>query len=296
MWLFFALLTPLFFAIVCVVDSYCVEDVFDHPWMGFVTSAIASAVLCIPLAVLLCFGYWETPPMHIALMALGAGCLIQLSQLMYFQALKYTEAGIIAAYWNLVPVLVVVLSFLVFQERLEGNEYLGIAVLIAASVVFCALDSNLEMRGKSFLLMAAASALQAVMFLMEDAVFAATSYATGFFLITVGLAVTGVLPLLLTRPRKAFMANMSRLKPAAGILLGIEVINLFALATSQRAVDLGIPSLVAAVETTIPAYTFILSIAMLSILPAFGDIESRAHLPKKLGLVGLMSAGVYLLA
>ncbi len=296
MWLLFALLTPLLFAIVCVVDAYCVEDVFDHPWMGFVTSAIASAVLCVPLVVLLLLSNWEMPPMHIALMALGAGCLIQLSQLLYFQALKYTEAGIIAAYWNLVPVLVVFLSFFLFRERLQGNEYLGIALLIAASVVFCALDSNLEMRGKSFLLMAAASALQAAMFLIEDAVFEAIPYATGFVLITIGLAVTGILPLLLRAPRQAFVRNLPRLKKAAGILLGIEVINLFALATSQRAVDLGVPSLVAAVETTIPAYTFILSIAMLSILPAFGDIESRKHLPKKIGLVGLMSAGVYLLA
>jgi drug/metabolite transporter (DMT)-like permease len=296
MWLLFALLTPLFFAVVHVVDAYCVEDVFDQPWMGFVTSALASAVLCIPLSALLLLSEWQTPSLEITLMALGAGCLIQLSQLLYFQALKYTEAGIVAAYWNMVPMLVVLLSFLLLHERLDTNEYAGIALLIVASIAFCALDTNLEMRGRSFALMAAAAALQAAMFLMEDVVFAGTSYASGFLLITLGLVLTGLAPMLLRSPRRAFVANLPRLTPAVGILIGIEVINLLALASSQRAVDLGTPSLVAAVETTIPAYTFMLSIAMLSLLPMFGDTDSRKHLPKKLGLVGLMSAGVFMLA
>ena len=43
MWLVFALLSPLFWAIVTVLDRHCVERIFDRPWMGVITSALASS-------------------------------------------------------------------------------------------------------------------------------------------------------------------------------------------------------------------------------------------------------------
>lgn len=295
-WLAFALLSPLCFAIVHVLDSHCVSDVFEKPWIGLVTGAFSSLLILLPLGILGFWAGWKMPPANIAAMALLAGILIQCSQLLYFYALRNTEAGIIAAYWNLVPVLVVTLSFLWFDEVLAPLHYAGIAILIGASVAFCLLDSNLRARWNSLFLMAVASAMQAVLILLEYSVYQAIPFLLGFGIVTLGLILAGMVPLLFRQARARLVRNMPVLLPAVKLIIAIELINLLALFFSGKAVDLGIPSLVSAVETTIPGYTFLLSILLFAVLPRFGDAKARLKLPLKLGLVSTMSIGVYLLA
>jgi drug/metabolite transporter (DMT)-like permease len=296
MWLYFALLTPLLFAIVHVLDMYCVDDIFVKPWIGVVTSAVASLVIFIPLPYLAPVLHWTMPSISIFLMALAAGALIQFSQFFYFQALSYSEAGIVAAYWNMVPALVPIASFLVFSEVLSSTQYIGICLLVVASVLFCLLDSNLNTRWMSLALMLCAALMQVAMFLLQDIVFDAISYSEGFYLITTGLIIAGFSPLLFSKCRNTLKKEGKVLTAGVKIFLLIEVVNLAALACSQRAVSLGIPSLVAAVESIIPAYTFALSIAILVLVPKYGDEDSKKYIMKKLSLVGIMFYGVLLVS
>ena len=296
MWLFFALLTPLFFAIVHVVDSYCVEDIFEEPWIGVITSALASFIIFIPLPYIAPLLHWEMPTLSILLMALAAGALIQFSQFFYFKALSYSEAGIVAAYWNMVPALVPFASFLVFSRILKLEEYIGILLLILASVCFCLLDENKKMRWNSFFIMSIAACMQVIMFLLQDVVFEHIPYSEGFYIITAGLILAGLTPLLFRRKRIMIARNSGTLYRFARLFVYIEVINLAALASSQKAVSLGIPSLVAAVESTIPAYTFAISLLLFILLPMFGDPKSKQKLLQKFSLVGLMTVGVFLIS
>jgi len=296
MWLYFALLTPFFFGLVHVLDSYCVEDIFEKPWMGMVTGAFASIIVFAPLPYILPFVSWELPSWHIIVMALAAGVLIQLSQGLYFQALSLSEAGIVAAYWNMVPAMVPVASFIVFKEVLSLVNYMGIAILVASSVGFCLLDGNFRWRRRAFLLMGIASAMQAVMFLLQEVVFDTVPYFLGFLLITCGIVLGGFAPLLSRSTRTLFARNIHRLYPLAKLFIAIELINLLALASSQRAVDLGIPSMVAGVESTIPAYTFILSIAFFIFTRKIGDPSAMKRFPQKIVLIGTMVLGVIAVA
>ncbi|HLC76396.1 MAG TPA: EamA family transporter [Candidatus Peribacterales bacterium] len=296
MWLFFALLTPLFWAVVHVMDARCVDDFFEKPWMGAVTSAIASLVVFIPLPFLLISFDFILPDIRTALLALFAGMLIQLSQVFYFQSLKYSESGIVAAYWNMVPAMLPFASFFIMGAVFPTEKYFGMMILIVASIGMCLIDTNLNARWKSFFLMFVASSLQVVLFLVEDHVYAVTPFLTGFYIITSGLILTGIAPLASPAIFSLFRRNVGILQSGAAIFLGIEVINLIALFTSQKAVDLGDPPLVAAVESTIPAYTFLLSGMLLVIFPAFGDPLARKNFALKIFLVAMMAVGVYLVA
>lgn len=296
MWLYFALLTPLFFAIVHVLDMYCVDDIFEKPWIGVVTSALASLVIFLPLPYLAPLLHWNIPAIHIILMALTAGALIQFSQFFYFQALSNTEAGIVAAYLNIVPALIPIFSFFVFREILSTTQYIGILILVGSSVCFCLLDSNLETRWNSFLLMLTASLMQVAMFLMADYIFNFIPYLEGFYLITSGLILAGLSPLLISRCRVTLVKELKILSNGTKLFIAIELVNLAAIACSQRAISLGIPSLVAAVESTIPAYTFVLSIILYVIAPQYGDSESKKKIIRKFSLVGAMTYGVLLVS
>lgn len=295
MWLVFALMAPLFFAVVHVMDSYCVEDIFERPWMGMVTSAFASIIVFAPLPYILPFVDWSWPAWNIILFALLAGALIQLSQGLYFQALSYSEAGIVAAYWNMIPVMLLLLSFIIFHQILTLSQYVGILILIVASTFVLLLDTNFSSRKKSFILMTIASLMQACAYLLLDHVYQFIPYLQTFMIMTVGLIVVGLSPMLLRRVRITMHQSSAVLIKARRLIVSIEFFNLCALALAQKAVALGNPSLVAAVETTIPAFTFILSIGFLSIRrrALFGDLKAYHHLSLKLIAILLMFVGVW---
>lgn len=296
MWLLFALSTPLFWSLVHIADSHCVEEIFEKPWMGVITSAISSSIVFLIVPIVAPFVSWNMPGAEILLMGFLAGVLIQLSQGFYFKALSYTEAGIIAAYWNMTPALLPVFGYAILRDILTLPEYIGIFLLICGSVSMCLLDSNFHARWNSLLLMFGASLLQVFALLLEDRVFLHTSYFVGFLAITLGLICTGIVPLFFRKVRKVFNRNTHRIKPAINVFLIIEILNLCALATSQKAIALGNPSLVAAVETSVPAYTFILSLILILFSSKFGDIETLKNLPLKFALVGLMIIGVFLVS
>jgi drug/metabolite transporter (DMT)-like permease len=296
MWLFFALLFPFFFAVVCVLDSYCVERVFDRPWMGVITSSLASVVAFLALPFALPFAIWNEPRWEIIALALLAGTLAQVAQGLYFQSLSYSEAGIVTAYLNLVPVILPVVSYSLFGQAFGPWTYVGIALNITASVLMCLLDSNFQARWKSFFLMLAGCFLYAAGVLVEKYIFDRIPVLEGFLLITAGIVISGSLSLALPRVRLVFRKNMAALRPAFVILIGIEVVNLLAIYFRHRALSLGDPSLIEAVATIQPGYTFGLSFLLYVIAPRFGDAQAKENLWLKLLLVGAMVSGVRLVS
>lgn len=296
MWLFFALLFPFFFAVVCVLDSYCVEKVFDRPWMGVITSSLASVAAFLLLPFALPFAVWSKPSWEIIALAFLAGALTQMAQGLYFQSLAYSEAGIVTAYLNLVPVILPFVSYAISGQAFGPLTYVGIALNIAASVLMCLLDSNFQARWKSFFMMLAGCFLYAAGVLIEKYIFDRIPVLEGFLLITAGIVISGSLPLALPQVRLIFRKNMLALRPAIAILFGIEVVNLLAIYFRHRALSLGDPSLIEAVATIQPGYTFGLSFLLYIIAPRFGDAQAKERLWLKLLLVSAMVGGVRLVS
>ena len=106
----------------------------------------------------------------------------------------------------------------------------------------------------------------------------------------------GLSPLLLPKCRRIFRCNWPRIRPVLWLLFAIEVANLIAVATSQYAVSYGTPSLVAAAEASIPAYTFALSLVLFAVTRKYGEEEARQRLPAKFLLVTTMVFGVWLVS
>lgn len=296
MWLYFALLTPLFWSVVHVMDSHCVEEILEKPWVGVVTGAFSSLLVLIPLTLLVFITGRSFPSSSVVLLAISAGALIQISQAFYFKALSFSEAGIVAAYWNITPALLPIASYLILGKIFFIPEYFGIFILILCSVFFCLIDSYFHTRWRAFWLMFAASILQSAALMLEDFVYDQTNYIMGFYLVTSGLIIAGLLPLLFKRARQRIKSNAVKLRKAAFIFIFIEIFNLSALASSQKAVSLGSASLVAAVETTVPAYTFLLSLLLFSFGSRMGDALSEKKIYTKIALVAMMIFGVWLVS
>lgn len=296
MWLLYALLSPLFWAIVHILDWYCVERLFEKPWMGAITSSLASCSIFLLLPFFSSHITWETSHSGVIAAAILAGVLIQMSQFFYFQALSYSEADIVAAYWNITPTVLPIASFILLGKVFQTRHYLGIATLILVSIGFCLADTNFKTRWKAFFLMSMACCIQAAALLLEEYVFHHGSFFAGFLLITIGIILCGLFPLLIHPVRFSFRKAFPKIHKGILILLVIELINLIALLMSQRAIALGVPSLVAAVETTIPAYTFILSVLLMRLSHRLCNPKALYRLRFKLLLLVGMMIGIWLVS
>ncbi len=293
MWLYYALLGPPFWALVNILDSHCVGNVFDRPWVGVITGSLATAVILLAFPFVLPFIDWALPDWEIIALAILAGGLIQLSQAFYFQALESTEAGIVAAYENFTPTLLPIASYFILGDALELWHYIAIGVLVMASLCFCLIDISRDGKWDSIVLMLVTCSLQVMAILIEKYVFERGTFVICFMLIILGVALSGILPLLFSRKvRKIVRENSPKLKPLALMFIGLECANLVALYLSQKAVDLGSPALSAAMETTVPGYTFLITVALVYFKHRYGDEDAKYRLRTKLLLVAIMSVGV----
>jgi uncharacterized membrane protein len=297
MWLYYALLGPPFWALVNILDSHCVGNVFDKPWIGVITGSLATAVILLAFPFILPFVEWQLPEWQIIALALLAGGLIQLAQAFYFEALDRTEAGIVAAYENFTPTLLPLASYFLMGDVLELWHYIGIGVLVIASLCFALIDVSRNGRWDSIFLMLTASTIQVLVILIEKYVFEHSTFYISFMFIIIGVVLSGMLPMLISaNVRKTFSNNIPKLKPLAPLFIGLELANVVALYLSQKALDLGSPALSAAMETTVPGYTFLLTILLLYFKHHYGDEDARYELRTKLVLVGIMTAGVMQIA
>jgi uncharacterized membrane protein len=299
MWIQYALLSSFLWAIVHLLDEYCVDKIFSKPWLGVITSSSISVgiFLLIPFLNMTVV----IPSWNILGICLIIGAIIQLSQLFYFRALDNSDSGTVAAYWNITPVLLPIVSYWLFGYLITGNNYLGIILLIIASIGLCSID-KFSSRWDTLYLMSIAAGLQTIAILLEKYIFDRSDFFGAFLAINMGIILSGIASLASTEVRIILVRDLPKIKQALPIFIAIELINWVALYTGQIAVKLGDPALVSAIGASTPAYAFGLSLLMAMFdrqldthTHRLHQRETRRKLPMKWGLVGLMMVGVWLI-
>jgi len=298
MWIQYALFSSFLWAIVHILDEYCVDNIFSKPWLGVVTSSGISAGIFLVLPFLnipVVIPHWD-----LLLICLVTGAIVQLSQFFYFRALDCSDSGTVAAYWNLTPIFLIVTSYWLFGYLITGNNYLGIVLLIVASVGLCSID-KFSNRWDTLYLMSIAAGLQTIVVLIEKYIFDRTDFFGAFLAIVTGIMIGGLSSLLMKEVRSTLREDFPKIKQALPVFIAIELINLVALYTGQIAVKLGVPVLVSAIEASTPAYAFGLSLLITTLqqrnrrgVKRGLDLTSQ-KLPIKWGFVGLTIVGVWLL-
>jgi uncharacterized membrane protein len=292
MWVVFSLSAAFFFALVHVLDEYCVDDVFEKPWFGVITSSMASIIVFQLIPFVAPFVDMTLPTLHVSILAFAAGVFIQTSQALYFKALSYSEAGTVAAYLNMIPAILPFAAFFALGIKISANEIVGMIILIFSSTIICLLDNNLSVRWKSFGLIFFVCLLQVFAYLIEEIIFETAAFFPVFLIITSGIIFTGLLPLFFKGVRRDLSKNSHKLLKLAKFFVVIEIVNLLALFSVQSGINLGIAPLVAAVETTVPAFTFILSVLLMWLLNKKIVID-KMHF--KIPVIALMAFGVLIM-
>jgi drug/metabolite transporter (DMT)-like permease len=290
MWLLCALSSSFVWAIVHILDEHCVDRIFSKPWLGVITSSLVS----VGIFMLVPFSGQNIiiPTWDVLIICLLTGAIIQASQYYYFRALDYSDCGTVSAYWNLTPTFLPIISYWLFGYLITGNNYIGIGLLVLGSVGLC-LNDRVADRWNTLYLMTVAASLQTVVVLLEKYIFDRTDFFGAFLSITMGTVAVGIVSLVSPQSRATLSNDLPNIKQAWRVLVAIELLNWVALYLGQSAVKNGIPSLVSAIEASIPAFAFGLSMGMAFVNRQFE--RYRQGLGLKLSMIGLMMVGVWLI-
>lgn len=295
MWLFFAIIATFFYALVNVLDSHNVENIFEKPWEGIVVSSIVtSLVLLASLPITLPLMSWGNPSWSIIGSAILSGIIIQINQALYFEALNHSNPSVVAAYWNMVPAFIPIASFFVFHETLMGIHYVGISILIITSVLISLIDAKFSKGWNAFVLIFVASWLQVCVIILMDLAFESLAYFTGVFLVALGLIFGGFFPLLFQDIHRHFFRHGPKLIEKFRLFLVIETCILISYSSLALALKFGSPSLVTAIEAITPGFVILISILGIKFIGTKKQIQ--LHLLQKLFLIGSMVIGVWLVS
>jgi uncharacterized membrane protein len=291
MWIQYALLSSFLWAIVHVLDEHCVDNIFSKPWLGVITSSGISAgiFLLVPFVNMPII----IPDWNILLICIFTGIVAQISQVYYFRALDSSDSGTVAAYWNLTPTFLPVISYWLFGYLITGNNYIGIGLLLVASIGLCVVD-KFESKWDTLYLMSIAASIQTGVVLLEKYIFDRSQFFGAFLAISASICMTGLFSLGLRTVRVSLVKDLPKIKKALPVFIIIELINWAALYTGQSAVKMGVPSLVSAIEASIPAFAFAISLTVMGLNHKI-DAETKRKLPVKWAMVGLMMTGVWLI-
>ena len=294
-WLFFALLAPALYTTVNFTDKYLVEREVPDPRGLVIFTAILSVISATLFWILA--GFPIPKPLD-ALLMMGIGMLTVVAAYFYFGAMSREAASSVIVFLQMVPIVVLVLSFLLLGEKLSLQVLLGFVLILGAAV-----GVSLQQSGATFKL-SPAFYLAMVTVVGDGAAKVLFKFVSGdlpFLQIlsfeSWGVAFGGlVLYLASSTVRGAFHHNVRTMpkRGFAAVALN-ETFYVTAKTLSFTAISLGSATLTTVLGGTGVFYGILLGWGLTILYPlTFKEDISRANLLRKGVLAGVLFVGIVL--
>jgi uncharacterized membrane protein len=297
MWLFFALIGPLAWAVSTHIDKYLVDRYFrDSDTAVLMVFTALMGILLLPLIWALQPGIFAPSPKAIAVMT-GAGVLTMAAMMFYLRAIQSEEASSVAPLFQLTTIFSFALAWKLLGETLSWQAAAG-AILIVAGVLFVSLGQAWRRGFKPHVVfgMTAATFILA----LANVLFKFYAIENAFWVTTfwtfAGEALFGLAILAVPSKRRHF-AELVRYN--TGALLGVnganELINLGGGLSVRYATMLAPVALVSAVSSTTTLFVFVFGTLLSLFAPQLSQEDlSRGNLVRKAVAAVAVTAGVLL--
>lgn len=270
-WLVLALITPLLWSIVVLIDDNLVRGIYRSPHTGAMVSGFFGLL---PLISLLWLEVNYMEPFLIGVAVLG-GFLTILNYYFYFQALEIEVPSIVIAMFSLTPAILPFLAYALLGESLTKGQITGFIVILFFTFFLAAIDVKKFKFSKALAPVAVASVFVAFALICSKYVYERTDFYSGYIYFCVGMGLGGLFFFYLK-----FFQNKRSKKQIKGIkknklvyvlvaLVLTELINIAAEFTSNLAVSKGPVSLVEVIQNTQPMYMLIIALLLYPLFPKY---------------------------
>lgn len=298
MWLVFAFLGPLSWAVSTHVDKYLVDRYFQNSDTA-VLMVFTALVGVVALPVIWIFqpGVFSPSLLAIAVMT-ASGVMYIASMLFYLRAIQSEEASVVAPLFQTTTIFSFVLAWLMLGETLTWNAAAG-AALIIAGVLLLSLNAELRLQRikiKVVLGMLACTFILALANVLFKFYAVQDDFWTTTFWTFVGEALFGVCILALPHYRSQFLCLVhTNTRALLGVSGANELINLGGGLSVRYATMLAPVALVAAVASTTTMFVVVLGTLLSWFTPHLSREDiSRGSLLRKAIAAVVVTAGVLL--
>ncbi len=306
-WFLIALVAPLLWAVVSVIDNYFVDGIYEDEFDGIVISAFFQGLpwLLVPIGVL-----HFSPLGPEIVWAIAAGFSFIAGLFYYFRSLfRINDSALMQILWSLSVPLVPFLAWFIVDEQLSLYHYLGIAIVFLG-VTMVNLDfrkgAKRELRGVRLPMACAVLFMAFSMVAARKASLLSPDVETNFLLFCLGGAlVLLAVPFLDPQSIRArSLRSWTLLKQYFFVFSAAEGLSVAATFTSQWAIQLAPAiSFVAAIESLVPIFIVAISLLVCSSVwlhrnRRLGAVcrEQLAHVPVKILATVVVGFGIFLMS
>ena len=290
LWLIFALLSPLGYALVNVIEKFLLEKKIKN----FYSYAVFTGFLyVVPISIIWYFVGFPDIDQKIASIALFVGLCCGMLHFLYYYALTKYEVSRIMGLFYIYPVFVALFSFLFIGERLSLVHYTAIAIAVF-STVFLGIEKHKEKWRIShlFWIMMLASILPAVIDVSDKYLLGSYTYWEVYLLVMIPTSIVNILPILSRTVRRDLYQPVHFIFP----MLVIEITAFGAGYSFLRAASIAPISLVSTYGTLQPVFVFVLILMLSLFIPSIlkEPMTRHAIFHKAIGIAAIVAAAVIL--
>lgn len=297
-WLLIAFGAPILYAISTHIDKHIVERYFKNVDPAVLLTPSTSLIV-VPVIAYFGLGVIDIP-LGDRFVVILSGFLYMTGLLFYLRALQKEDASVVSPLFQTIPIFGFILGFLFLSELPTLIQTLGGLVILGGSVVLSLNFTGTHGRIKTTLILqmlavALALALSAMLFKLLAAEY---SFWTLIFWSAVGEVSFGLLLLLYPPYFKQFLTFFTRERAGIWVIGSInEGINLLGVWCTRLALLFAPLSLVQAINSTTPAFVFIIGILLALFIPKIGrETLNKTELAQRFVAITLIVIGTIVLS
>ncbi|MEK7059802.1 MAG: DMT family transporter [Patescibacteria group bacterium] len=292
-WFVLALIAPLVWAVVNLIDDHLLRSVYRSATIGAVLSGVIGFL---PALYIYIFHQPQVAEPKLILSAVAAGMLTVLFYYFYFRTLQTDDPSVAIALNNLAPAIVPFLAFFLLSERLQPLQYAGIGIIVIASSLIGALDIKKLKFAKSVWYALCGAICYAMVSILAKYAYEGASFGDIYFWIAVGFGVGGIIAFILLKEKNQLRQLISsKDKKLVTLLLGVELLNMAGELIQGAAINGGPVSIVRGLEGIQPLYVLTIGIVLARFLPNHFRERRDERFNKKIICMGFMIVGLFML-
>ena len=282
LWLFLCLIAALTWSFSAFIDNYQTDVIFKGktPQAMKVLNGPIYIAIAVVTGIILKIQLPDAAQIGFLLLS---GALNSIGVLAYYQALKNEEATGAAIFYQLQPVLFLIIDFILFGESITPKQIVGFIIILLAPVVIVfsrkrAKSRHTALRAAALLILYVLVATASAEIAVRNA--ATVDYRTVFVIYLFGRGLTDCLLGLMPKYRKRHKYVMKKTPKAyVGSVIANQCLCAFADYMYRYGLVLGIAALGSAITNAAELImTFILGIVLSVIWPNFGREKLHRHL------------------
>lgn len=294
-WLLLAFAAQAVWGVVDILDKIILDRILRHS----VVLAVSLGLLAIPLALGLgVLRGFEIVGPQTGIVVLS-GVLFPVALSFYFKALSIDEAGRVVPLFQLTPLTVLLLSWLLLGDVLTSASYAGFALIFIGGLAISLRRGSSGLTvGRAFWLMLACTAIYGTAQVLVKVGASDFDVLDTVKWNTVGFALASVLFLLVPQTRRRFLEDFRGLSPAGWryVVANQLVLSNLARFLFLTAIWAGPVSLVAVISGFEALFVLLYAGVLALVRPGFLDEQlNRSAVGVKLGALVIMVAGVGIL-